>query len=156
MKTLDAILVNDLVLDEQIELYFEDAGDYWDPYVICLKIANANDERIAFIKDKVSAFVQSHAKLFQLDNSRLFFTFDAKAEQITQCVDKLITQAKEADIVLHLSVFHHNSLGSIWETLDWGLQLLNETQTKHPNQCASLTNDFTADNWQGICMYDED
>lgn len=144
MDLLDAVLVNNPELDESIETYLEKFGAYDELYIFCVKCIDKCAEKSNETQQRVIELLKSHYDiedhdLFCLDNERLFFLLELKRTDSNVFSKKFMQQTSQSKIAVTMSVFHHNPLGSIWETIDSGLELLAQAEQESVDV---LFNDF--------------
>lgn len=149
MDLLDAVLVDNPELDERMEDYLDELDSYAEPYVYCVKCEADHMERLIELV-KTSTDVDSKC-LYQLDNERVVFLIEHSKTDSKILPVTLMNKGEDLGFTMTISVFHHNPLGSIWETIDWGLQLLIEAEQGTESV---LFNDFHDDNWPGIDKYE--
>jgi len=154
MGRLELLLTENIALDNQLEDYFEVKDTYDDPLMMCLKAEQQPSQTFELVSAFISKNVDYAIEIFRLENDVIFFEILTDFKSIQSFSDRLLSELSTQDLTVQLSVFRHNPLGSLWETLDWSLQLLDEIVANSPTKSAVDYNDFVGqDNWPGIDKY---
>jgi len=157
MDKLEPLLSKNIALDNQLEDYFEAQDSYADPCLVCIKYQQGSRITLASINQFLQSKFDHGIEIFTLDDGCIFFALDLSVKHIKTFCTALLQQLAVDNLIVHISAFRHNPLGSPWETLDWSFQLLQETKQRSPNNSAVSYNDFCDDdNWPGIEKYCDD
>lgn len=149
MEKIDTNPINNGI-PEDINEYFEELGSYDDPYFILLESTDKSDEIIdLFIEDG-----NDEDDIFQLDDNRILFMTSSNPKSIKVLLNALTTLLSENNIIISAAVFHHNCIGSAWETFAWSQQLLAEVVSNNIGESIVEYNDFCdSKNWPGLEKY---
>lgn len=144
-----------ITLSEELDDYLSELDSYDQPYFLLLNsdadVNKVNEIAIKVIKAEDSV---SEAGSSVIDKDLLFITFESESEPTKAVVNKIISELKEQNIKVFISVFAHNCLGDAKETFKWGTQLLDEVIENADDNSSVSFNDFTdRDNWPGVSKY---
>ena len=137
-------------LPEDINEYFEELDSYDDPYFILLESADKNNQIIDLLIEKEF----NEDDIFQIDDKQVLLIMSSEPKNIKIFMNNLITLLSEHNITISAAVFHHNCIGSAWETFAWSQQLLAEVVAKNSGESIVEYNDFSdSKNWPGLEKY---
>jgi hypothetical protein len=150
-KIFDGLRIN-----EKLSSYFEGLDDYDDPYFIMISC----ESDISLAVKSVMVAVRAHeddiygCESFELNSLLTLISINCEVEVIKKLSTAILESVNSKELIVHISVFHHNSLGEPLETFKWSTQLLEEVIQESENKSAIEINDFSdRENWPGIERY---
>jgi len=149
-------IFDSLKISSALNGYLNSLDSYDDPYFMLISCEHdlvlATKGTVEIIKtlgDEVYG-----CDVFELSASINLFSISGETETIQQLSSDLVAQFKAEELIVHISIFHHNCLGKPLETFKWSTQLLEQIIKESANCSGISINDFTDhQNWPGIEQY---
>ncbi|MFS1460931.1 hypothetical protein BCT35_16760 [Vibrio lentus] len=153
---LSSKIFNSLEISKELSSYIGGIDDYDDPYFVILSCESNLDLAVKSMVDVAKTYEDDlySCEAFELNHSLVLFSISCAMKTINAVSNRVLDSISATGLLVHISVFHHNSLGEALETFKWSTQLLEEVIQESGNKSSIGVNDFSdRENWDGIVRY---